>query len=142
MGEACFHAMILTSLSKFRDFGLLLLRLGIGALFVWHGWPLLSGGPHKWLALGSAMKCAGVTFSPVFWGFMAAFSLTIGGALFALGLFLRPATFLLAVTMGIATWMQIQTGIPFVKWSHAAEMGIVFISFLFIGAGRYSFDRN
>jgi putative oxidoreductase len=134
--------MILTPLSKFRDFGLLLLRLGIGGLFVWHGWPLLTGGPHKWMALGSVMKYVDITFSPTFWGFMAAFSLVVGGFLFVLGLFLRPATFLLALTMGMATFVQIHKGEPFPKWSEPAEMAIVFIAFLFIGAGRYSFDKD
>lgn len=134
--------MILSSLSKFRDFGLLLLRLVIGAMFVWHGWPLLTGGPHKWLALGAIMKSLGITFSPVFWGFMAAFSHVVGGALFALGLFLRLATLLLAATMGLATFELLHKGEPFARWSEPAAMTVVFIAFLFIGAGRYSFDKD
>lgn len=134
--------MILTSLSKFRDFGLLLLRLGIGGLMIWHGWPLLIGGSHKWLTLGASMKSMGITFSPVFWGFMAAFSQVIGGGLFALGLFLRPATFLLAVTMGVAIFTHVHAGEPLTKWSEAAELAIIYISFFFIGAGRYSFDGD
>lgn len=137
-----FSTMILTSFSKFRDFGLLLLRLGIGTFFIWHGLPLVAAGPHKWTALGSVMKYLGITFSPLFWGSMAVFSHVIGGALFALGLFLRPATFLLATTMGIATYVAIYKGEPFSKWSESAEMTVVFTAFLFIGAGRYSLDGD
>ncbi|PWU10300.1 MAG: DoxX family protein [Verrucomicrobia bacterium] len=133
---------MLSSLSKFRDFGLLLLRLVIGIWFIWHGWPLLAAGPHKWTSVGSIMKHLEITFSPAFWGFMAAFSQVAGGALFVLGLFLRPATLLLAVTMGVATFECLHKGEPFAKWSEPAAMTIVFIAFLFIGAGRYSFDKD
>ncbi len=88
------------------------------------------------------MKYLGITFSPVFWGFMAAFSHVVGGTFFALGLFLRVATLLLAVTMGLATFELFHKGEPFAKWSEPAAMTVVFVAFLFIGAGRYSFDKD
>ena len=47
--------MILSSLERYRDFGLLLLRIGLGAMFIWHGAPKLVGGPETWTRLGGAM---------------------------------------------------------------------------------------
>src|SRR6185312_11051020 len=46
--------MILTWLTKYRDFGLLLLRLGLGGMFVFvHGWPKIQAGAHQWKEIGS-----------------------------------------------------------------------------------------
>ena len=35
------------------DFGLLILRVGIGVMFIIHGWGKLIGGTDKWEAIGS-----------------------------------------------------------------------------------------
>ncbi len=40
--------MILRSLTRYRDAGLLILRIGIGIMFLYHGAPKLIGGPEKW----------------------------------------------------------------------------------------------
>ncbi len=40
--------MILRSLDKYRDVGLLILRVGIGIMFMGHGLPKLIAGPEKW----------------------------------------------------------------------------------------------
>ena len=44
-------------LSRNRDAGILVLRLGIGGFFLWaYGWPKLAGGVEKWKNLGEAIK--------------------------------------------------------------------------------------
>ena len=40
------------NLSRHRDLGLLILRVGIGAMFMFHGWPKISGGPAFWAQVG------------------------------------------------------------------------------------------
>ena len=40
--------MVLRFLDKYRDIGLLFLRIGIGVMFIMHGLPKLIGGPEKW----------------------------------------------------------------------------------------------
>ena len=132
--------MVLRFLDKYRDIGLLILRIGIGVMFIMHGLPKLTGGPEKWAMLGGTMKSLGVDFAPVVWGFMGAFSECIGGLLLALGLFTRPACFALLATMIVATSMHIGKGDPFVAYSHAMEAGILFISLILIGPGKYSLD--
>lgn len=131
-----------SGLARYRDLGLLVLRVGIGAAFVLHGWPKLMGGPERWEAVGGAMGNLGVTFAPTFWGFMAAAAETGGGALVALGLMFRPACALLAFTMLVATIKHVQAGDAFGRWSHAAESMILFLGLLLVGPGRHSVDER
>jgi putative oxidoreductase len=133
--------MLLTKLDKYRDIGLLLLRVGIGIMFMMHGYPKLIGGEEKWESLGNNMGNLGITFAPVFWGFMAAFAEFGGGILLALGLFFRPAAFLLFFTMFVAAIRHISAGDGFNGYSHAAESAILFFSLIFTGPGKYSLDE-
>ena len=132
--------MVFRFLDKYRDIGLLILRVGIGIMFVFHGLPKLISGPETWTMLGGSMKALGVGFAPTVWGFMAAFSEFAGGILLALGFFTRTACFLLLATMIVATMMHIGKGDPFLKYSHAMESGILFFSLILIGPGKYSLD--
>jgi putative oxidoreductase len=134
--------MALKFLGKYREFGLLLLRLGIGAMFLYHGWPKLVGGPAKWEKVGLAMQFAGVHAAPTAWGLSAALSEFAGGLCLILGLFFRPACLLLAITMGVAANMHLGKGEGILAASHAIELGILFFSLLFIGPGRYSVDKG
>jgi len=124
-------------LNRYRDAGLFLLRLGLGISFLIHGFPKMLGGAEKWSALGGAMETLGITFFPAFWGFMAALSETLGGALLILGIYFRTACLFLAITMAIALQMHLSKGDPFAVYSHALEDGIVFLALLLIGPGKY-----
>lgn len=126
----------------FRNFGLLVLRVGIGAMFMLHGWPKLIGGPEKWEQVGQAMELIGIDQFPVFWGFMAAFAEVIGGLFLALGFLFRPACILLLLTMIMATIRHYVGGDGFGGYAHAAEAAILFFSLLFIGPGKYSLDKK
>jgi putative oxidoreductase len=129
-------------LGKYRESGLLLLRLGIGAMLLLHGWPKLAGGPEKWRELGQAMRYAGVYAIPLFWGLAAAASEFFGGLCLLLGLFFRPACLLLAVTMAVAANMHLGKGEGWLAASHAVELGVLFLSLVLIGPGRYSVDKG
>ena len=135
-------ALTWSPLDRYRDHGLLLLRVGIGAMFLRHGWPKVTGGPEKWAKLGSAMESFGITVAPTFWGGAAAFTELVGGALLIVGLATRPAAVLLAVTMLVAWWNHVAGGDGFISWSHSAEDGIVFLALILMGAGRFSVDAR
>ncbi|NOY52258.1 MAG: DoxX family protein [Deltaproteobacteria bacterium] len=122
---------------RYRDGGVLFLRLGLGIAFLFHGIPKITGGPEKWAELGSAMGSMGITLYPVLWGFLAALSETVGGMLLILGLYFRTACLFLAMTMAVALQMHIRKGDPFAVYSHALEDGIVFLALLLIGPGKY-----
>lgn len=122
---------------KRRDLGLLVLRIGIGAMFVAHGLPKVLGGPVRWQALGKAMTHLGVELAPTLWGFMAAFAEFGGGLLLVAGIAFRPACLLLLATMVVASAMHLGQGDGFVRASHAIEAAILFLSLLLIGPGRH-----
>lgn len=134
--------MIFQKLDQHRDKGLLILRVGIGTMFMCHGLPKLIGGPEVWTKLGGALSAIGVNFAPAFMGFVAAISEFGGGLLLILGLLTRPACFFLFSTMVVATMMHVKNGDPFMKYSHALEAGILFFSLLFIGPGKLSLDAK
>lgn len=88
--------------------GLLIFRVGIGISILLHGLPKLTGGVEMWTYIGGSMSIFGITFAPAFWGFMAAVAESVGGLLFALGLFFRPAAILLTGTMIVALATHLQ----------------------------------
>lgn len=133
---------ILDSLGKYRNTGLLVLRVGLGVMMIVHGFPKLAGGPTGWEGLGGSMKVVGISFLPIFWGLMAAVAEAVGGLFLILGIFFRPVNVLLVVTMLIATLVHINKGDGIGGASHAIELGIVFFSLLFIGPGKYSIDKK
>lgn len=134
--------MALKFLSKLRDLGLLVMRLGIGVAFILHGSEKMFGGPAMWNELGLNVIPFGITFFPVFWGFMAAFAEFAGGILFILGFLFRPAALLLLITMIVATYTLHRTGQSFAVYSHPLKMAFVFFGLLFVGPGKFSIDRE
>lgn len=134
---------LFVSLGKYKNTGLLVLRIGLGLSFLLiHGYPKLVGGPENWKLIGSAMGNVGVNFYPVFWGFMAGFVEAVGGLFLLLGLFYRPTCILLAFTMFMAVLFHLEAGDGLSGASHALKMGIVFLGLLFIGPGKYSVDKR
>lgn len=131
--------MIGSGLTKYRDVGLFILRVGLGIAFIFHGWPKLSGGPKVWEMIGNA---AG-TPAPVVMGFIAGLIEFGGGLLLALGLFFRPAATLLFLQMLVALFrVHLAHHDPFNTYSHPLEDSIVFFSLILIGPGKYSVDKN
>ena len=128
-------------LGKYRDEGLLLLRLGIGFMFVLHGGFKLLDGPERWEALGQAMRHFGVRHWPLAWGLAASVVEFLGGILYILGLAFRPASLALLLVMIVAATVQFHKGGVMVA-AHAIEVGVLFAALLFIGPGRYSLDRG
>lgn len=125
-----------------RDLGLLILRVGIGGMFIFHGLPKLLGGPARWEKLGAAMKAFGVDVVPTFWGFMAAFAEAGGGLCLMLGVAFRPALALLLSTMVVAAVHHLHRGDGFGRASHAIEAAILFAALMFIGAGKHRVGRR
>jgi putative oxidoreductase len=120
------------------NLGLLVLRLGMGAMFIVHGAPKLFDGSERWERLGHSMSNLGIEFWPRFWGFMAAISEFGGGVLMILGFLFRPAMALLFITMAVATVDHLAEGDSVGKASHAIEAGTVFLAMFLIGPGKYA----
>ena len=121
-------------LESAQPFGLLLLRLGIGLMFVVvHGWPKISGGVETWERLGLNV---GITLVPAFWGFLAAASEFVGGLCLITGILFRPACALLAATMAGAVIYNFRLGQGLA--SHPFEIGLLFVSLFWIGPGPWT----
>jgi putative oxidoreductase len=113
------------------------------SLLAFHGWGKITGGPETWERVGASMSNLGISFAPVFWGFMAAFAEAVCSTLLILGVFFRPAAALLAFTMLVAVirHLSIPAGEPGAGWSgasHALELLAVYVGLLLTGAGRYA----
>lgn len=130
-------------LDGFSDLGLLVMRTGIGALFmIVHGFPKLAGGPQKWASVGQSVSYLGIHFGYTGWGLAATVAETLGGLLLILGFAHRPAALSLFVTMVVASIWKYY---PFGGWdaaAHPAAMAVVCLGLLFTGPGKYSFDAK
>lgn len=120
--------------------GLLVLRIGIGLIFIIHGVPKLMGGVEGWTQLGSTMSIVGISFAPAFWGFMAAATEVVGGLFIILGLLHRLVAFMLLFTMIIALIVHVTAGDPFTIYSNALKALVVFVALVITGPGAYSLD--
>ena len=127
---------------KYANIGLLIIRVGLGVMFIFHGYPKLMGGPEQWVKLGQAMEAFGISFLPGFWGFMAAFAEFFGGAFLIMGILFQPACALLLVTMIVAAAMHFDQGHGLKGASHAIEAGIVFLGLLLTGPGSIRFSSK
>ncbi len=126
----------------YRNIGLLILRIGLGIMFILHGYPKMFGGPEIWTEVGGAMQYLGIDTAPMFFGFMAGVIEFFGGIFLIGGLFFTPTTFCLMLVMLAATAKHIGAADGFASYSHSIEIAIVFLSLLFIGPGKLSLDRK
>ncbi len=135
--------------SRNINWGLLVLRVGVGLLLMVHGFPKLVAGPERWATLGGAMATVGITFAPAFWGLMATATEFFGGLLLVAGLFTRPVAALACFTMIIATLfvggnlMDAGEGGPSLldlaaAVSHPLTFAIACLSLALMGAGSFS----
>ncbi len=125
-------------LAKYREGGLLLMRLGLGVLFIILLGPVLLGGHAAWTHNGEAIRSLGLHAHYQFWGFLGALLGCIGGALMIFGLFFRLGVlFVLLITLvhllGINNY---RTNLD------AVLLFVILLGILFVGPGKYSVDKN
>lgn len=114
-----------------------ILRIVTGFLFIWHGSQKLLGYPPMPSSAGGSslpptMLAAGIL------------ELFVGGGLFLLGLFTRPAAFILCGFMAVAYFMA-HAPKHFLPLINQGELAViycfVFLYFIFAGGGAWSLDR-
>ena len=125
-----------------RDYALLIFRIILGGMFIWHGFPKIMGGVEGWTGLGKSLSVVGITFAPTLFGFLSAISEFVGGICFVLGLFYRIASFLLFSNMMVAFMTQMIAGKGLPKASQSLEDGASFLAAIAIGPGKYSLDAK
>lgn len=130
------------NLGNYKNFGLLVIRVGLGVMFIYHGYPKLMGGVKGWEGLGQSTRYIGIHFLPVVWGFLAAVTELLGGFLLIIGLAFRPVCILLLINLIVAALTHFGKGGNLGDAAHAIEDAIMFAGLLFVGPGKYSVDKK
>ena len=85
-------------LEQFKPLGLLFLRVALGVIFIFHGYPKLFSGTQQMMGFFEHIGLPG------YFVFVAGVLEFFGGILLIIGLFTRIASFLLAGEMLVAMW--------------------------------------
>jgi putative oxidoreductase len=130
-----------------KDLGLLILRVGIGIMFLLHGFPKLLGGTAGWEGLAQN----GLPFLPegivsIAFGLAATAAEVGGGLLLILGLYHRIACVALAATMAVALSTKVGAVTSLTDFARVAgwplELLIVFVALFFAGPGRFKVSKD
>lgn len=133
--------MRLTFLAKYREAGLLLIRVSIGLLFILYTAPTLIGGPKAWAHFGAGAGHFGLHSHFQIWGFLGSLLGSLGGVLMIFGLFFRIGV-LLVLVLAIGHAIAVYKGTGFRVALPSIEMCLLLAGLLFIGPGKYSVDKT
>lgn len=130
-------------LGKYRQYAPLAIRLVLGLTLVFaHGLPKLMA-PDRWEREGQAMANLGITFAPVFWGFMAGATELTAGICFLIGLAVRPASAMVLFIMFVAALQSVVTqGSLAGGRAHPIDFAAGALALLLLGAGSLSVDHK
>lgn len=128
-------------LAKYRETGLLIMRVSLGVLFIILTGPVLLAGPSRWANFGSGIRALGLHSHFQFWGFLGATFGCLGGALMIFGLFFRPGI-LLVLAITIVHLLGALDGGTLRGNIAAVELALVLLALLFVGPGKYSVDKT
>ena len=128
---------IFLSRSWSRDSAVLLLRVWLGAMMIYHGYgkvfERIDGFTEGVAKMGFPM--------PEFFAWAGALSEFGGGILLILGLFSRPAALFVSSTMFVAAFVR-HLDDPFGKKELALTYLVMAIALAITGPGKYSLDRK
>jgi putative oxidoreductase len=133
--------MRLALLAKYRETGLLLIRVTLGLLFILYAAPPLLGGPKAWAQVGAGAGHFGLHSHLQIWGFLGSLLGCLGGVLIIFGLFFRIGV-LLVLLPAIAHAISVYNGAGFRVALPSIEMCFVLAGLLFVGPGKYSVDKT
>lgn len=127
-------------LGRAYDLGPLLLRVGVGLVFAWHGWMKFDGGVGKFAGFLGSLNVP----APELVAWLQVIAEGVGGLLLIVGLFTRFVTLPLIVTM-IGAILLVKVDVGFIVQGGAgAELDTALLAgllgLLFIGPGRLSVD--
>ncbi len=124
-------------LEKLKPLGLLLLRWGLGAIFIFHGYPKLFGDTRR------AMDFFASVGLPGWLVYVAGVVEFFGGWLLVAGLFTRVAGLLLAGEMAMAIWkVHLSEGIlAWDEYQFPLALAVGAFALATCGAGAISLDK-
>jgi putative oxidoreductase len=123
-------------LEKVKPLGLLVLRVALGASFIFHGYPKLSDPAH-------ALKAFSGYGFPGYFAYISGILEVFGGGLLIAGLFTRGIALLLAIEVGVVLSRTIipSVGIyAFGRYEMPLLLGAMALALVTTGAGLVSID--
>ncbi len=118
--------------------GLLIIRLGLTAVLLWHALPKLFDGLQQWKNIGMGLSAINIGFPPVVVGFTILFLETLGAVSFVFGYFFRAACIILFAIFGVYFFLYLQKPgyDTLMLWS--LGLAVVFLGLVYVGPGRYA----
>jgi len=126
-------------MGKLRPLALLFLRVGLGVIFIYNGYPKLFGR-----RLEHIDEMIHINHLPAYFLYIAFVLEVGGGALLIAGLFTRLVGLLLAGEMAIAMWKGeqfFQNPLAVDKYELALALGVGAFALATFGAGMISLDQ-
>jgi putative oxidoreductase len=123
-------------LEKLKPLGLLLLRVALGASFIFHGYPKLSD-PAR------ALKAISGYGFPGYFAYVFGILEVFGGGLVIAGLFTRGVALLLAIEVGLVLSRTIMPSVgvyAFGRYEMPLLLGAMALALVTTGAGAISID--
>lgn len=123
----------------YKNVALLMLRLILGAVFIYHGWSKVSN------IAGTAQFFAGLGLGNIALVYLAAYGEFLGGILMILGLWVRFVAPVLVIIMAVAIQtVHITKGFNIMAggYEYALTLLVVAASVGMLGAGKYSLDAQ
>jgi putative oxidoreductase len=123
-------------LEKWKPLGLLVLRVALGASYIFHGYPKLSDPAH-------ALKAFPAYGFPSYFAYISGILEVFGGGLLIAGLFTRGVALLLTIEVGLVLSRTIipSVGIyAFGRYEMPLLLGAMGLALVTTGAGAISID--
>ena len=125
-------------LEKLKPLGLLLLRVALGVIFIYHGYPKLFGHTRD------AMQSFTHMGFPGYFVYVAGVIEFFGGCMLVAGLFTRVAGLLLAIEMAVGLWRVhniISNPMAVRNYELPLVLAVSTFALATVGAGLISFDQ-
>ena len=123
-------------LEKLKPLGLLVLRVALGASFIFHGYPKLSDPAH-------ALKAFPAYGFPTYFAYISGILEVFGGGLLIAGLFTRGVALLLTIEVGLVLSRTIIPSVEiyaFGRYEMPLLLGAMGLALVTTGAGAISID--
>lgn len=140
MTQTFFQLCVSSGTHAPKDAGILLLRAGIGIIFMVFGITHFRGGSSVWSWMGSQITFLGITLFPEWLGFIATCLEFFGGFFLLIGYHVRLAAMAISCVMLVALHMHLKKKDSFAAVAFPLTMLIIMLALIIAGEGKFSFD--
>ena len=126
-----------TSQDRQTNFGLLIIRLGLAAVLLFHALPKLFAGSGSWQSVGTTLGFINLGMPETILGLVMLLMETLGAVSLMFGYFFRIACIILLIIFGLYFFNYFRIGYQtLMLWS--AGLAAVFLGLIYVGPGKYS----